>query len=103
MTPDALAACALRLRAGAPLAAVADDAATTPTRLRRALRRCDAPVCALREDGRAARVARVVDAYARESAASIAAREGVHVTTVLGDLRRAGVRVRPVGRPSGRE
>lgn len=102
MTPDALAACALRLRAGAPLAAVADDAGTTATRLRRALRRCDAPVCALREDGRAARLARVVAAYARESAASIAAREGVHVTTVLGDLRRAGVCVRPVGRPKVR-
>ena len=102
MTPDALAACALRLRAGAPLAAVAEDAGTTATRLRRALRRCDAPVCALREDGRAARVARVVAAYARESAASIAAREGVHVTTVLGDLRRAGVCVRPVGRPKVR-
>ena len=102
MTPDALAACALRLRAGAPLAAVADDAGTTATRLRRALRRCDAPVCALREDGRAARVARVVAAYVRESAASIAAREGVHVTTVLGDLRRAGVCVRLVGRPKVR-
>jgi len=102
MTPDALAACALRLRAGAPLAAVADDAGTTATRLRRALRRCDAPVCALREDGRAARVARVIAAYARESAAAIAAREGVHVTTVLGDLRRAGVCVRPVGRPKVR-
>jgi len=102
MTPDRLAACALRLRAGAPLAAVADDAGTTATRLRRALRRCDAPVCALREDGRAARVARVIAAYARESAAAIAAREGVHVTTVLGDLRRAGVCVRPVGRPKVR-
>jgi hypothetical protein len=44
----------------------------------------------------------VVAAYARESAASIAEREGVHVTTVLGDLRRAGVRVRPVGRPKVR-
>ena len=102
MTPDALAACALRLRAGAPLAAVADDAGTTAARLRRALRRHLVPLAAIREDGRAARVARVVDAYARESAASIAAREGVHVTTVLGDLRRAGVRVRPVGRPRGR-
>jgi hypothetical protein len=44
----------------------------------------------------------VVAVYARESAASIAEREGVHVTTVLGDLRRAGVRVRPVGRPKVR-
>ena len=102
MTPAALAACALRLRSGAPLAVVADDAATTPAALRRALRRHDAPVCALREDARAARMVRVVEAYARESAATIARREGVHVTTVHGDLRRAGVAVRPVGRPRGR-
>ncbi len=97
MTPDALAACALRLRAGAPLAAVADDAATTPTRLRRALRRHLVPLAAIREDGRTARAARVAEHYASRDPATLAAWEGVHPSTVLADLRRAGVSRRPAG------
>lgn len=97
MTPDCLAACALRLRAGAPLAAVADDAETTPGRLRRALRRYLVPLAAIREDGRTARANRVAEHYASRNPATLAAWEGVHPTTVLADLRRAGVSRRPAG------
>ena len=97
MTPDALAACALRLRRGAPLAVVADDAATTPAALRRALRRYLVPLAVIREDGRTARARRVAGHYATRDPATLAAWEGVHESTVLADLRRAGVRRRPAG------
>jgi len=97
MTPDRLAACALRLRAGAPLASVADEAGTTATRLRRALRRYLVPLAAIREDGRTARAHRVAEHYASRDPATLAAWEGVHPTTVLADLRRAGVSRRPAG------
>ena len=102
MTPAALANAALRLRAGAPLAIVADDAETTPGRLRRALRRYLVPLAAIREDGRTARRWRCVERSPHYTASEIAAREGVHVTAVLADLHRAGVEVRPVGRPRRR-
>lgn len=97
MTPDALATAALRLRAGAPLAAVADDAGTTATRLRRALRRYLVPLAAIREDGRTARANRVAEHYASRDPSTLAAWEGVHPSTVLADLRRAGVSRRPAG------
>ena len=97
MTPATLAACALRLRSGAPLAVVADDAATTPAALRRALRRYLVPLAVIREDGRTARARRVAAHYATRDPATLAAWEGVHASTVRADLRRAGVRRRPAG------